>query len=314
MALIKLSAQERRRISVFFTCLVLSGIAWVFTMLSNEYDFKVKQVLRYRNGPQKRAFYNLQSDTISATIRGTGWKMLFSRINFNAEPVTVDLHTLDSRNFVVLSSQISEINARRESDQQIVSFDPDTLYFDLASRVTRRVPVQLVSKLDYQHQFMQSDDISIKPDYVTVTGPASLVNKISAWKTDTLKADSIGESIMQDINLKPSSEGSINIYPKAVRVIVPVDEFTEKTLEVPVKIIDKGNYSVKVFPENVKVTFTTSLSKFAETDADLFEATIDMDLWSKNGYSSLPVKLTRMPAYTRVLKIEPQNVDFIVNK
>ena len=58
---------------------------------------------------------------------------------------------------------------------------------------------------------------------------------------------------------------------------MPVDEFTEKDLEIPVKLINNRNYeNVKIFPQKVKVTFTTSLSRYAEIDEDFFEATADL--------------------------------------
>src|SRR6185437_10206989 len=134
MAIIKLSATERRRVSAFFTCLVLAIFAWIITVLSNPYKFTVKEVLDFKNTPQRRAFHSLQSDTVTATIKGTGWDMLFSKINIASKSVTVDLRTLESKSFVVLSSQLDQINSRRESNQQISAFNPDTLYFDFSNR------------------------------------------------------------------------------------------------------------------------------------------------------------------------------------
>jgi hypothetical protein len=71
---------------------------------------------------------------------------------------------------------------------------------------------------------------------------------------------------------------------------------------------------VKVFPQRVKVTFITSLKKYAEMDEDFFEASADLELWRNRDYSTLPVKLTRSPAYCKIVRIEPQNIDFIVRK
>lgn len=315
MALIKLSTTERRRLSAFLTCLLLAVFAWVFTTLSNKYNFTVQEVLVYKNVPQKRAFHSLQADTINATIQGTGWQMLFSKINNESKTVNVDLRTLDSKDYVVLSSQLKQINAKKEVDQQIVSFNPDTLYFDFSDRAVKRVPVKLVSGLKYSHQFAQSNDVSIRPDYVTLSGPGSQVAKIKSWNTDSLVMDSVNETVRTVVDLQPVKEGNISIYPKSVQVTVPVDEFTEKTVLLPVKLINNNNYyNVKVFPQKVRVTFTTSLRKYAQMDEDFFEASADLDLWREHNYSTLPVKLTRLPSYCKIVKIEPQNIDFIIRK
>jgi YbbR domain-containing protein len=314
MAIIKLSAAERRRVSAFFTCLVLAIVAWMFTVLSNPYKYTVKAVLNFKNAPQRRAFHSLQPDTINVIINGSGWEMLFSKMSIENKSITVDLRTLENKNYVVLSDQLDAINNRKEVSHQITGFSPDSLYFDFSNRKEKKVPVHLMAVIKYQHQFSQSGNITIKPSYVIVNGPGDVINKITEWKTDTLKLDSVGETVNTFLNLQPVKEGNLSVYPKSVQVTIPVDEFTEKTLEIPVKLINAGNDNVKVFPQKVKVTFTTSLKRYAETDEDFFEATADLNLWRKHGYKMLPVVLSRIPQYCKIVKIVPADIDFIIKK
>lgn len=315
MALIKLSASERRRMSAFITCLLLAALAWVFTMLSESYPFKVKEIISYKNAPQKRAFHTLQSDTVVATLKGTGWELLFQKMEYANKTIEVDLHTLDTKDYVVLSSQLGKINETKDFDLPIDSISPDTLYFDFTGRTVRKIPVKLVTSLKYQRQYAQSNNAILDPPFVTISGPQKDIDQIHSWETDSLKLDSVNESIRTTLALKPVQEASLSIYPRSVRVRIPVDEFTEKTVEIPVKLVNNHTgYDVKIFPQKVKVTFTTSLRRYPELDEDYFEAAADLSLWQNNGYSTLPVKLTRSPGYCKIVKIEPQNIDFIVRK
>ena len=315
MAIIKLSATERRRVSAFITCLVLAIFAWIFTVLSNPYSYTVNEVLNFKNTPQKRAFHSLQSDTVNVTVNGSGWEMLFSKMSIVNKPITVDLRTLENKNFVVLSSQLDQINNKKELSQQITGFNPDTLYFDFSNRKEKRIPVHLNTSIIYQHQFSQSNNVSVKPGYVIINGPANVIDKITQWETDTLKLDSIGETITTDVSLQHAKEGNVNMYPKYVQVTIPVDEFTEKTVDIPVKVINNNGYGdVKIFPQKVKVTFTTSLSRYAEVDEDFFEATANLDLWRIHGYKALPVAVSKLPPYCKIVKIDPGNIDFIIKK
>src|ERR1700742_861134 len=242
MAFVKLSATERRRLSAFFTCLILAALAWVFTTLSNTYNFTVKEILTYKNAPQKRAFHSLQPDTINTTMQGTGGQMIFSKMNNENRIITVDLQTLENKDYVVLSSQLKQINDKKEFDEQVVGFNPDTLYFDFSNRAVKRVPIQLQSNVKYQHQFAQSNNVVIRPSYVTLSGPGSLIDNIKTWDTDSLKLDSVNETIRGRLNLESPKEGSISISPKSVQVVVPVDEFTEKTISIPVKLVNNRDY------------------------------------------------------------------------
>jgi YbbR domain-containing protein len=315
MAIIKLSAIERRRLSAFVTCLVFAIFAWLFTTLSNPYKFTVKHVVNFKNAPQRRAFHSLQSDTVNATVEGSGWQMLFSKWRPSNKVVSVDLHTLDSKNYVVLSAQLKQINIKKDPDNEIIAFNPDTLYFDFSSRRVKKVPVKLISILHYQRQFAQADNVTISPAYVTISGPAEMLEKITSWRTDSVILNDINQSFNMRVNLQPSAEGNLSVLPKSVMVNIPVDEYTEKTMEIPVKLINNHNYyDVKIFPQKVKVTFTTSLTNYPDANEDDFEAVADLDMWRKNGYSRLPVKVTRMPSYNKVVKVEPQNVDFIIKK
>jgi YbbR domain-containing protein len=312
MAIIKLSAIERKRVSAFVTCLVLATLAWLFTVLSSPSPYTVKEILTFKNTPQKRAFRSLQSDTVSVTINGTGWDMLFSKMSLENKNISVDLHTLEDKNFIILSSQLDHINASKDISKTITSFYPDTLYFDFSNRKEKRVPVHLVSSIKYDHQYYQAGNISIKPSYVVINGPANVIDKITQWDTDTLKVDSVDETISTQIGLQSSIEGNVSIYPKRVGIVVPVEEFTEKSISIPVKLINNNFNEVKVFPQHVKITFITSLSKYADMDEDLFEATADLNLWRNSGYKVLPVTISKIPAFCKMVSITPAYIDFII--
>jgi YbbR domain-containing protein len=314
MAIVKLSAGERRRLSAFFTCLVLAALAWLITTLSNPYNYIIKRVLTYKNAPQKRAFHSLQSDTVELTIQGNGWQMLFSKMNDDNTPLVTDLHTLENGNFVVLSSQLRQISDK-DVNHEIIAINPDTLYFDFSYRMVKRVPVHLVASLKYQQQFAQSNNAIVKPAYVVLTGPVNRISKITQWDTDSLIADNVNETIRTKLDMQAVGEGNMSMYPKSVDVVLPVDEFTEKTLQIPVKLINNHDYyNVKIFPQKVKITFITSLKKYAETDENFFEAEADLDLWKLQGYNTLPVKLIRYPPFCKIVSIDPPNIDFIIKK
>ena len=314
MAIIKLSATEQRRLSAFFTCLVLAALAWLCITLSNQYNYTVKRVLSYKNTPQKRAFHSLQSDTVDVTIKGTGWQMIYAMMHYSSNNLAVDLRPLSTGNNVVLSAQQTQV-VDGEINHDVVSFNPDTLYFDFLNRMVKRVPIKLLSNITYQQQFSEANNPVLKPSYITIVGPSDRLNKITEWDTDSLVVKKANETIRTRLNLQPVNEGNITIYPKTIDVVFPVDEFTEKTLQIPVKLINNSDfYNVKVFPEKVTVTFMTSLRRYTETDENYFEAEADLNLWKNQGYNTLPVKLTRIPPFCNVISVEPQNIDFIIKK
>ncbi len=315
MAIIKLSRSERRKVSAFFTCLILAAVAWIFVAMSNTYTFPVKVVLNFKNQPLRKAFYALQADTVTAIIGGSGWQKLFSNFNSGNRSVSVDLKKLETQNFIVLSNQLAQINQKADKSQQIISFSPDTVYFDFTSRKVKKVPIVLKYNINYQQQYARSDDINLKPNFVTISGPAAYVDSITSWQTDSLILKNVNDDISSKLNLVLPKENNVSIYPKTVNVSIPVDEFTEKTLEVPIKLINNKVYSkVMLFPKKVKVTFMVSLNNYTDVNTDFFEVVADLDSWQKNGMVTLPVKLKQQPDYCNIISVQPKNINFIVRK
>ena len=315
MPLIKFSQTERRRISMFFICLGVAVAAWLFFALSNSYVYQARTLVRFVNFPQNKAFHSLQSDTVKLQIEGTGWQLLFSKLRISPQSVDIDLKDLNKQTFINLSDQLGYINQQFSSTQKIVYIQPDTLYFDFSSRAIKKVPVELVGDLQFQKQYGISDSVTIRPAYVTITGPKNDLSKIKVWKTDSLNVKNVNANINTRLPFKRPSMANINIYPSYAEVTVPVAEFTEKTIEISIKVGNNRNYrDINLLPEKVKITFMTALGNYSKIDRDYFEATVDLDKWSERSYKQLPVILTRFPAFCKLVKIEPQVVDFIIQK
>lgn len=315
MPIIKLSKQERKKVSLFFFCLFISIGAWLFFSFSNSYVYQVKTLLNYINPPQNKAFYPLQTDTVTLQIQGTGWQLLFSKLRINPQSVNVNLKKLGKTNYITFTDQLDELNKQFESNQRVVYVQPDTLYFDFSIRSAKKIPVKLINHIEFEGQHNISGKVKLKPQYVTIIGPQSDIQKINVWETNLLKLQKVSKTINTKISLKKPEISNLDIYPSVIDIQIPVDEFTEKTVEVPIKVLNNTALkNVKILPEKVKITFTTALSNYSKIDKNHFEATIDLDKWKTENYKSLPIKIIRFPEFCKLVKVEPQSIDFIIYK
>jgi YbbR domain-containing protein len=315
MPFIRLTKIERKRFLVLVTCVLLAIAGWLFLALNNKYVYTAKTVLVYKNFPQKKAFHPLQSDTVDLLVEGTGWQLLFARLRVNPPSINISLDKLNNRNYIIFSEQLYSVNNQLETSQKIISVRPDTLYFDFSKRTVKRVPVRLVSDLTFAKQFGISDDIEFAPGYVTVSGPQEELEKIREWKTDTLKLHDIQKPSVSRVAMKANLQKNVNIFPSTVEVKVPVDEFTEKTLEIPLKILNNSEYyNVKLYPKKVKITFLVALSSYQQVNEDFIEAAVDLNEWKQQKHDQLSVKLIRFPDYCKKVKLVPEKIDFIIEK
>jgi YbbR domain-containing protein len=315
MPFIKLTKIERKRFLVFIACLLFAVSGWLFLALSNKYVYTAKTVLVYKNFPQNKAFHPLQSDTVDLQVEGTGWQLIFDRLRISPQSISIGLDKLNNRNFVLLSEQLFSVNQQLETSQKIISLRPDTLYFDFSKRTVKRVPVKLVSKMSFVNQYGISNPIEINPNYVTVSGPLSELNKISEWNTDSLRLLKLQNTTVTRVSMKQNILKNVNIFPSNVEVKVPVDEFTEKTIEVPLKILNNEEYyNVKLYPKKVKVTFLVAISSYSQVNSDFIGAIVDMNEWKTLKHDQLSVKLILFPEYCKLIKIMPNKIDFIIEE
>ena len=315
MPFIKLTKIERKRFLVLTTCMLIAIAAWLFMALNNKYPYTVKTVLKYNNIPQKKAFHPLQSDTVDLQVEGTGWQLLFARLRIKPQSIAISLEKLNNRNFILFSEQLYNVNNQLETSQKIISVKPDTLYFDFSEKTVKRVPVKLVSDISFIKQYGVSNPIDITPDYVTISGPEEELNKIREWKTDSLKLTDVQYPTKNMVAMTQSKMKNVSIFPASVEVRIPVDEFTEKVLDIPLKVINNRDYySIKLYPRKVKLTFLVALSKYNQVNEEFIEAVVDMNEWKELKHNRLRVKLVRFPDFCKLVQIVPGKVDFIIEK
>ncbi|MBK1441505.1 hypothetical protein JHJ32_16020 [Parapedobacter sp. ISTM3] len=315
MPILKLNKTQRRKLSIFVKCIIFSFLAWALFAISNSYVYTVKSGVQYVNAPDNRAFHPLQSDTVTIRLEATGWQLLFRTLQTTRQGIQVDLSGLQNRSWIVVANQLGFINRQFPANQRVISVSPDTLYFDFSKQTERKVPVKALYNLRFNKQYDVIDELRISPEYVTITGPLEDVVQIEHWETDTIRSESVNSDVHTVAHLKQNRRANINVYPTAVEVTIPVGEITEKILEVPLKAENAQQFSsVKLFPGKVRLTVMVSLRDYMKVTNNAFEAVVNMDDWVDNGVTSLPVIITQMPKFCKLVKVEPQNVDFFVRK
>lgn len=311
----RISKVQRRKINVFLRCVVISFIAWSFFAISSTYEYQQTAVITYVNLPENKAFHPLQSDMVTVKLNMSGWDLLAKRFRPDTAKVRVDLSGLRNRNFIVFSNQIGFINRQFPAKHQVINVSPDTLYFDFSKQTQRKVPIKPVYQLTFKNRYGIVGDVRLNPEYVTVTGPLEDVAEIEYIETDSIKGVDVSADVRTIAYLNNHHRSNITLYPTFSEVLIPVGEVTEKIIELPIKIENGERFtSVRTLPSRVKVTMLVSLDDYNKWTARDLEAVVDMSAWIEHKVTSLPVVLTKVPPFCKVLSIEPQNVDFFVRK
>lgn len=299
--------------SVFAFCLFISVILWLFFYLSNEYRYRVSAYVIFINQPAEKAVSIRDSIRTTLTVESTGWSYFFRRLDPGA--LTTDLSSLEDEEAVDLRNYLASYNRQTGSDQRIVDINPDTVYFDLVARMEKKVPVVLDATFSYRHQYINYGPPGISPDSVVVSGPVTEVSPIEEIRTVPVELNDVNTSIRRFIPLDRRNRKNIHLDSRSVLLTVPVEEYTENTMKIPVEIVNNDDdYEVTLVPAEINVTYYVPLSRYTEVAPEDFRITADLDEWQEKNKNVLTVRMERSPDFIRIVRAKPKAIDFLVYK
>jgi len=214
-------------------------------------------------------------------------------------------------NFAFPSRQfLTELTYMFSNDMEILSMNPDTLYFRFDKMGENSVKVRPDLNIKLKKQFQISGEILSNPDSVTASGPQSVIDTLKYATTENLIFQNTDQPIQKKARIQTRKE--IYFEPKLVELKIPVEEYTEAQLLVSVSTSGlPTDISVKLFPAKVKVSFLVSLSRFSEIKPEDFKLSVSYnDI--KEGKSRLKITTEAAPAYLYSLKTNPEELEYLI--
>jgi YbbR domain-containing protein len=212
--------------------------------------------------------------------------------------------TFPSRKF------LGELSYQLSNELEILNMIPDTLYFRFGKLGQKRLKVKPLLNVNLKKQFQISGDIKASPDSVMVRGPQSVLDTLHFVTTELLKFSSVDQTIQTEASIKKIKETFFE--PRLVEISVPVEEYTEAQLSVPVNIENQpSGRNIKLFPSKVKVAFQVSLSQFQKIHPEDFKLSVSFsDI--KDGKPRLKITSESTPEYLYNLKITPEEIEYLI--
>lgn len=309
------SRRNRRRLGIFASCLGFSLLVWLIFSLSNLYTYKIERPILFTGFSQSRPINLEYPENFELSITGTGWKLISLRMGLQVDSLELNTHDINyGKNYFLLSAHMEQLGKNLPEGIQLVGVYPDTVFYNYDIYSRKKVPVFLDTNISFKKQFFYGPDIRISPDSVWITGTPQNIEQIDSICTEPLNYRDISQDIHTSVLIKEPAS-TIKIEPKQVDVSIPVEQFAENTITLPLKITgNKLDLEVNTYPAQVKVTYLVPMSRFDELKPDFFEVSVNINQWMRDKVSILPVSMTRVPEYVRITNINPAKVDFLVKK
>jgi hypothetical protein len=213
---------------------------------------------------------------------------------------------------------ISIVNHKEEIEKQIsneiriLSIKPDSLKFNFTKIISKNVKVKPNLKLEFENQYSLKDEPYTIPDSIPVSGPKNILDTLRFVSTNIRVFTHLARTKEEraSIHLKQGLKSEI----KDVGLVIPVEQNTEVSFEVPIQILNKpADVTLKTFPGKVKVSCIIGLSKYKNLDYSTFHAFINFDKVSTND-PRLPVLFESLANVVISVSYSPKEVEYILER
>lgn len=294
----------------FFT--LIATILWFMQIYNKNFETTINIPIKYISIPDSIIFQDTLPSNITMRIKDDGFAM-FRYYFKKRDTLRIDVQSIiKNGNSKVLQGSNFDLFIRKSLpiSTQVLAYDPIRISFVYAALESKKIPVIFDGQLNLSPGYFLNNDLKITPDSITAYGSQADLNKIMFAYTsnDTVS----GLSANKRLKYSLANKERIKFSPAYIYVDVPIEAYTQKTVEVPVECLNlPEKLTVKFFPSKVKLTFFIGVSEVDSIREKDFSVAIDYNGLQESKQASVPVRITSSPGFVRNLTITPPNVQYI---
>ena len=207
----------------------------------------------------------------------------------------------------------NEIKKHLIATTSLLSFEPQHIDAAYSKRIKKEIPAVFEGVVQTNAGFKVSGDISITPRSINVYASDVVLDTLKEIKTIYTEIKKGNKTVTRTVQLEKID--GVTLEPTSVTVTIPIEEYTEKTLEIPVICTNlPPHYTLRMFPAVVKVSCNVPLSRFKDVSADDFEIRISVADLEQSASGTLPLQLNKKLSWVDVATISPDRIEFILEQ
>lgn len=310
-----LLSKKSREFFIFMFFFFIAGGYWLLQTLNNDYETEFSIPVRLKGVPNDVVITSEPVSELRVRVKDKGTVLLNYMLGKNFYPVILDFTEYksgDSHVYVSSDDFRKKVSSQLNASTHLISLKPDTLDYIYSRGSSKKVPVRLRGHVSAGRQYYLSDTL-FTPDSVLVYAPATVLDTITAAYTGNLNLEDVSDTLKQRVVL--FSGRGVKYVPSSVQMMLPVDIYTEKTVEVPLRGVNfPADKVLRAFPSKVKVTFQIGLGCFRQVNADDFHIWVSYQELLKLGSDKYTIRLRNVPDGVSHVRFNPEQVDFLIEQ
>lgn len=239
---------------LFYICwLSASGFS---RAIQQEYEIDIKIPVKYKNVPPDISFTETPPEAITVKVKDKGSVLLNYSFGRSFAPIEANMKAQPEKagKLVISRKDIeSDIKKHLIATTSLLSFEPQYIDAAYSKRIKKEIPAVFEGTVQTNAGFKVSGDISITPRNISVYASDVVLDTLKEIKTVYTEIKKGNKTVTRTIQLEKIDGATLE--PTSVTITVPIEEYTEKTLEIPVVCTNlPRHYTLRTFPSVVKVS------------------------------------------------------------
>ena len=273
----------KRNVVTYGICVIIATVLWFLNALNKEYTTEITYPIKYTELPKGKLLVSEPPKEMTLAIKAHGFALLRYSI----------------------STQLN-------TDIQLISIKPESITFKFSRFESKRVPV--IPRVEYtlKRQYMLKNDISVTPNHVAISGPASILDTLKAVYTEPISLKKLSKEVTKTVSFEEIYGTQIN--ENDAKVKIEVERFTESKKTVPLVVKNlPDSLLIRLFPHSIDVTFDVGLSRYEVVSDTSFSFYVDYNQIKTNP-ASLKIEIERSPRHIKDLVFTPETVEYLIEK
>lgn len=299
---------------LFFLC--LAALFWLMYAVGTRREIMVTIPLSYIGIPNDVAVTNAIPQQITYTIKDEGQKLIGYYLGLDFDSLRVDLtNQFDGSGQVNYNVRplLNHIQSHLPQSSLIINLKPEVISLNYVALDRKILPVHLSRPIPIAPQCVLLDSITIIPSLIEVYAPKSVLDTVHFVSVEPFHSNPLEKTSTFKKQLQSLPFGRMDV--SSVKIVVPVEMSTEKTVDIPIQGVNfPQNLVLRTFPAVVKATFSVGLSRFNSISAKDFQAVVDYKELQRSTSYKVPVQASTLNPNVRNVRYTPAEVEFLLEK
>jgi len=304
--------------------ILLAVILWAYISTGKSGDVRFKLPLTYAGLEENYVVSKASHKFVVVEVQGN--KDDLKNISSKNIKLVVDLSTAEKDEYKPYKIQYQKIDF---TDDFKIELYPEDVKILIEKKIERNVRIVPRYSGSAEKGF-KAGRIRLNPEYVKISGPASVVNSIGVVYTEEIPVDDKNSAFRQDIRIEKVNEDSVEYSLSKVNAIVPILNFSmfnsveTASVEIPVTLRNKKKgYKYSLTTDKVKVNVIlpenkSSSERFFSAYVDADEIEIDNDAFIKKNkievMGFVHVVGDTSETDSGILSATPDSIEIVVTK